>query len=93
MLENQPHWNTATVMPSAAPSDSRLVSTPIAGTMIERNRTIRARKPRPTTTSRNHGSASVSTLVKSAVMAWKPPTYALAPVLSVACGMTSWRRW
>ncbi len=33
-----------------------------------------ARKPRPTTISRNHGSAFWSTWVKSAVTAWKPPT-------------------
>ena len=44
---NQPHWNTATVMPSAAPSESRLDSTPVSGTSIDRNSTTRARKPRP----------------------------------------------
>ena len=36
---NQPHWKTATVMPSAAASDSRLDSAPVAGTSIDRNRT------------------------------------------------------
>ena len=66
-------------MPSAAPSESRLHSTPVSGTSSERNSTTSARKPSPTTMSRNHGSASASTWVKSTVTAWKPPTYAFAP--------------
>ena len=71
---NQPHWKTATVTPIAAPRDSRLVTAPVRGTRSERKRITRATKPRPMTTVRNNGKASVSTVVKSDVMACVPPT-------------------
>ena len=71
---NHPNWNTATVMPRAAARESRLNSTPISGTRIDRNKNRSATNPRPTTIRRNHGSASLSTFVKSTVTAWKPPT-------------------
>ena len=71
---SQPHWKTATVIPMAAPKLSRLVIAAVSGTTSEWNSRVRARKPRPTTTSRKIGSASVSTLVKSLVMACAPPT-------------------
>jgi len=71
---NQPHWNTATVMPIAAAKDSMLVIAAVSGTTIEWNSSTRARKPSPTTTARNSGRASCSTVVKSLVIACVPPT-------------------
>ena len=73
-LAKWPHWNTATVAPRAAPRLSNAVSAPIAGTTNERNSSISAKKPSETTTSRNMGRASLSTVAKSLVTAVAPPT-------------------
>ena len=42
-LEPQPHWNTATTTPYAAPIDSRFMMTAFSGTSRLRNTTISSR--------------------------------------------------
>ena len=73
-LAKLPHWNTATMAPSAAPKLNSEVSAAVSGITSERNSTIRAMNPRLTTTSKNAGRASASTLEKSDVTAVLPPT-------------------
>ena len=49
----QPHWNTATITPYAAPIDSRFMIAALSGTRIERN-TIISRMNAPSTTAPMH---------------------------------------
>ena len=89
---NQPHWDTATEIPMAAARENIDVTAPMNGTSKDRNSTTSARNPRPTTTSRKIGSASASTVVKSAVIAAVPPTRMVAPVACSSAGLTSSRK-
>ena len=73
-LAPQPHWKTATVMPSAAKKLSRLVMAAVIGMTNERKSMKSAMKPRPITTKRKRGSTSTSTWVKSSLTACVPPT-------------------
>ena len=45
----QPHWNTATTTPYAAPIDSRFMSAALSGTRIDRKTTISSRNDNTTT--------------------------------------------
>ena len=49
---NQPHWNTATIAPYVANSESTKPPVAISGTTNERNTTIMMISDRPTTTAR-----------------------------------------
>ena len=70
---SQPNWKTATVTPRAPANDSRLVMAAVNGMSSERNSSMRARKPKPTTRSRNSGNAPANTVVKSSLTACVPP--------------------
>src|ERR1700722_4755454 len=70
----QPHWNTATVTPSAAAIDSRNPRMEVIGTRIVRNANVSRMNASPTTTSRKIGSASVSLVDTSMLDAVVPPT-------------------
>ena len=61
-------------MPSAAAKLSSDVTAAVSGIRIEWKSSMRARKPSPTTSSRNSGSAAESTPVKSSSTASAPPT-------------------
>ena len=52
----QPHWNTATITPYAAPTDSRFMTAALSGTRIERNTIISSRNDSTITAPMNHGS-------------------------------------
>ena len=54
---NQPHWNTATVTPTLAASESRKPTAAFSGTTSERNTAISSSTERPTTTSTNGSRA------------------------------------
>ena len=71
---SQPHWKTATVIPIDAREAEQRRDDGGQDTTAERNRISSMRKPRPTTTLRNSGMASVSTVLKSATIAVAPPT-------------------
>ena len=45
----QPHWNTATVAPYAAATDSRFITAAVSGTRIEWNTSISRRNDSSTT--------------------------------------------
>ena len=76
----------------AAARENIDVTAPMNGTSKDRNSTTSARNPKPTTTSRKIGSASASTVVKSAVIAAVPPTRIVAPVACSSAGLTSSRK-
>jgi len=54
----QPHWNTATITPYAAPIDSRFMITAFSGTRTLRNTTMSRRKDRRSTSPMNTGRRS-----------------------------------
>ncbi len=49
---NAPSWNTATVTPSVASTDSRKPKVAVSGTRIERKTTMSSRNASPITTAR-----------------------------------------
>ena len=55
-LAPQPHWNTATTTPYAAPIESRFMITALSGTSSERNTTISRMKLRISTAPMRYGS-------------------------------------
>ena len=70
----QPHWNTATITPYAAPIERRFMTAALSGTRIERNTTISSRNDSPTTTPMNSGSRSWIRSPMSMNAAVTPPT-------------------
>ncbi len=71
---NQPHWNTATITPYAAPMDSTFITAALSGTRIERNTTMRSRKLSAITAPMNHGSRDAIRSEMSMNDAVAPPT-------------------
>ena len=55
---SQPHWNTATITPYAAPIDSRFMITALSGTSTLRNTTISRRNDSSSTSPMNTGRRS-----------------------------------
>ena len=51
-----PSWNTSTISPYAAPTESRLSAIAFAGTTIERNATVSRMKLKPSTNANTIGS-------------------------------------
>jgi len=76
----QPQLNTAFMMPSAAPTDSRFMTEAMAGISRLRNTAISSRKASTTTTAMNSGSLDDSTCAKSCWVAVAPPTSTVTPV-------------
>ncbi len=71
---SQPHWNTATRTPNAAPMESRFMTAAVNGMTMLRNTPASSRKESATTSPMNRGSLEVSTRAKSTKMAVFPPT-------------------
>ena len=55
---NQPHWNSITSTPYAAPIDSRFMMTALSGTSSDRNTTISSRNDRMSTAPKKYGMRS-----------------------------------
>ena len=55
-LPPQPHWNTATTTPYAAPMESRLRMTAFSGTSTDRKTVMSRMKLKSSTAPMNHGS-------------------------------------
>ena len=71
---SQPHWNTATITPKAAPMESRFMAAAVSGMTMLRKTAASNRNDSRTTRPMNRGSLEESTLAKSAKMAVLPPT-------------------
>jgi hypothetical protein len=84
----QPHWNTATRMPKAAPMLSRLSSTAFSGTTTERKTSTSNRNDSASTAVTKAGRRSVVRRPTSARLAAAPPTCALAGPRPIAPGST-----
>src|ERR1700677_2961482 len=69
-----PSWNTNVVAPNAAPIVSRKPTTAVIGTSSERKTSDRINKARPTTSTRNTGSADDNLLDVSMLIAVVPVT-------------------
>ena len=52
---NQPHWNTATITPYAAPIESRFMTAALIGTATERNTIISSSTDSTITAPMNYG--------------------------------------
>src|SRR5262245_23799419 len=87
----QPHWNTATIAPYAAPTDSRFMTAAVSGTSTEWNTSINSRNDSSTTAPMNQGSRAAIWSPMSMYSAVSPPTKAFAPVVPSAAGRTSSR--
>ncbi len=79
-----PSWNTQTVMPSAAATDSRNPSTALSGTSSERNATASRASASTTIRPTNSGSASASLPDTSIAAAVAPATYSVPPFAMTA---------
>ena len=91
-LAPQPHWNTATTTPYAAPTLRTLRAAAFSGTRIERNTSMSTRNARPMTAPRNSGIRSCSRCETSSVIAVPPVMETSAALSPTAAGMTSARR-
>ena len=70
----QPHWNTATTAPYAAPIDSKFMMAALSGTSSERKTTISSRNDRAMTAAMNSGSRELSRSLMSMDAAVCPVT-------------------
>src|SRR5262247_4176491 len=86
---SQPHWNTATITPYAAPIERRFMTTALTGTAMERNTVMSRRKDNNTTAPMTSGSRAEYWCDASMPAAVTPPTRAVAPVPATAAGTTS----
>ena len=87
---NQPHWNTATITPYAAPIESRFMTAALIGTATERNTIISSSTDSTITAPMKYGKREATLSEMSMNVAVCPPTYTLAPGPSaIACGITS----
>src|SRR5581483_6320712 len=89
----QPHWNTATRMPNAAPIESRFMIAALTGTRTDRNTHISSRKLSATTAPKTHGNRDASFFARSIEIAALPPECTTTPVPFTAGSMTADRRW
>ena len=71
---SQPHWNTATRTPKAAPMERMFIAAAVRGMTMLRNTMANSRKESTTTRPMNSGSLEDSTRAKSTKMAVFPPT-------------------
>ena len=55
----QPHWNTATITPYAAPIESRFITTALSGTSTLRNTSISSRNDNTSTSADEDGEPLV----------------------------------
>ena len=55
----QPHWNTATITPYAAPMESRFMITALSGTSTLRNTSMSSRNDKTSTDADEDGKAFV----------------------------------
>ena len=90
-LLNQPHSNTATTTPYAAPIDSRFMITAFSGTRRLRNTAIKSRKLSRSTAPMNTGSRDDSCCDTSTLDAVRPPTCTCTSVPPTADGITRLR--
>ena len=86
----QPHWNTATSTPNAAPTDTRIMSAAFRGTRIERNTAASNTKLRPITMAKNSGMTAEILSATSMKTAVEPPTRTSASCPATAAG-SRWR--
>ena len=63
--ESQPHWNTATMAPYAAPIETRFNTTAFSGTSRLRNTASSSKKLTIRTAAMNHGSRAPMNAEKS----------------------------
>ncbi len=87
----QPHWNTATTTPYAAPTLSTLSSAAFSGTSTDRNTSISTRNDSPMTAARKYGIRCCSREEMSSTIAVEPVTDASTVVSPTAAGTTSAR--
>jgi len=73
-LAPQPHWNTATSTPYAAPMLTRLSKAALSGTSTDRNNTISSRNDSPITAAMNQTRRSATRSAASPKVAVAPPT-------------------
>ena len=85
---SQPHWNTATTAPNAAPAERMFITAAISGTTMLRKTAASSRNESSTTTPMNSGSLFDSTEAKSEKIAVWPPISTRAPLPAVARGTT-----
>ena len=93
MLAPQPHWKTATMIPKAAPIESRFITIAFSGTSSERKTAISSSAESRITTPMKSGSFSEIASPKSSKIAVMPPTWSWAPVCASIGGITSLRMW
>ena len=70
----QPHWNTATMTPYAAATESRFITAAVSGTSTEWNTSINSRNESSTTAKMNSGNRDAIWSEMSMNVAVTPPT-------------------
>src|SRR5215472_8505286 len=89
----QPHWNSATMTPYAAPTDSRLSMTAVNGMTRERNETSSSRNASSRTKAKTQADRCPMSVLKSTEPAVSPVTATWTPgTLPSVAGMTCSRR-
>ena len=81
----QPSWNTITVTPKAAPTESKKPIPAVMGTITERKIISSNNTARPTTTLKYSGIAPLSRSVMSISMGTRPVTPVNKPVACSIC--------
>ena len=88
----QPHWNTITITPKAAPMLRMFITAAFTATTIERNTNVSSRIDSNSTAAMNQGRRSLTRPPRSPNVAVWPPTWALASLPPSAPGSTSARK-
>ena len=82
----QPHWNTATRRPYAAPIERTFMMTALSGTTSDRNTTRSSRNDNPSTTNMNIGRCDPRKLERSTNAAVAPADVHEQPGTCDRCG-------
>src|SRR5262245_36753084 len=88
-FDPQPHWNTATTTPYAAPTDSRFITAALIPMARDRNAAVSSSSDNSTTAPMSNGSRSTTRVVKSTLPTVEPVRYVVAGIVGKTWSRTS----